>query len=78
MHEEIRMAYLTTQGGQPVLILKEGTGRTRKKEAQESDITAAKAVAEVLKTTLGPRGMDKVLIDNLGDITITKDRKSVV
>ncbi len=78
IHEEIRMAYLTMQGGQPVLILREGTGRTRKKEAQKSNITAAKAVAEVLKTTLGPRGMDKMLIDNLGDITITNDGATVL
>jgi len=72
------MAYLTMQGGQPVLILKEGTGRTRKKEAQKGNITAARAVAEVLKTTLGPRGMDKMLIDNLGDITITNDGASIL
>jgi thermosome len=72
------MAYLTSQGGQPVLILKEGTGRIRKKEAQKGNITAARAVAEVLKTTLGPRGMDKMLVDNLGDITITNDGASVL
>ncbi|MBS7657155.1 MAG: thermosome subunit beta [Candidatus Bathyarchaeia archaeon] len=72
------MAYLTTQGGQPILVLKEGTGRTRKKEAQKGNITAARAVAEVLRTTLGPRGMDKMLISGLGDITITNDGASVL
>ena len=72
------MAYLTMQGGQPVLILKEGTGRTRKKEAQKGNITAARAVAEVLKTTLGPRGMDKMLISSIGDITITNDGASIL
>jgi len=73
-----KMAYLTTQGGQPILVLKEGTGRTRKREAQKGNITAARAVAEVLRTTLGPRGMDKMLISSLGDITITNDGASVL
>jgi thermosome len=72
------MAYLTTQGGQPVLILKEGTSRKRGKEAQTNNIMAAKVIAEVLRTTLGPRGMDKMLIDGLGDITITNDGASIL
>ncbi|MEM2103165.1 MAG: TCP-1/cpn60 chaperonin family protein, partial [Candidatus Bathyarchaeia archaeon] len=72
------MAYLTTQGGQPVLILKEGTARSRGKEAQRNNIMAARIVAEVLKTTLGPRGMDKMLIDSLGDITITNDGAAIL
>ena len=72
------MAYLTTQGGQPVLILKEGTARSRGKEAQRNNIMAARVVAEVLKTTLGPRGMDKMLIDSLGDITITNDGAAIL
>jgi thermosome len=73
------MAYLTTTGsGQPVLILKEGTTRSRGKEAQKNNIMAARVVGEVLKTTLGPRGMDKMLIDNLGDITITNDGATIL
>ena len=73
------MAYLTTTGsGQPVLILKEGTTRSRGKEAQRNNIMAAMVVGEVLKTTLGPRGMDKMLIDNLGDITITNDGATIL
>ena len=61
------MAYLTqTQSGQPVLILKEGTSRSRGKEAQRNNIMAARVIGEVVKTTLGPRGMDKMLIDSLG------------
>jgi thermosome len=72
------MAYLTTQGGQPVLILKEGTARSRGKEAQRNNIMAARVIAEVLKTTLGPRGMDKMLIDSLGDITITNDGAAIL
>ena len=73
------MAYLTqTQSGQPVLILKEGTSRSRGKEAQRNNIMAARVIGEVLKTTLGPRGMDKMLIDSLGDITITNDGAAIM
>jgi len=73
------MAYLTTTGsGQPVLILKDGTTRSKGKEAQRNNITAAKVIGEVLKTTLGPRGMDKMLIDGLGDITITNDGAAIL
>jgi thermosome len=73
------MAYLTTTAsGQPVLILKEGTTRSRGKEAQRNNIMAARVVGEVLKTTLGPRGMDKMLIDSLGDITITNDGAAIL
>jgi len=72
------MAYLTTQAGQPVLILKEGTARRRGREAQKNNIAAARVIAEVLRTTLGPRGMDKMLIDSLGDITITNDGAAIL
>ena len=72
------MAYLTTQAGQPVLILKEGTSRRRGRDAQTNNIMAAKIIAEVLRTTLGPRGMDKMLIDGLGDITITNDGAAIL
>jgi thermosome len=73
------MAYLTqTQSGQPVLILKEGTSRSRGKDAQRNNIMAARIIGEVLKTTLGPRGMDKMLIDSLGDITITNDGAAIL
>jgi len=73
------MAYLTTTAsGQPVLILKEGTSRTRGREAQRNNIMAARVIGEVLKTTLGPRGMDKMLIDSLGDITITNDGAAIL
>jgi thermosome len=72
------MAYLTSQGGQPVLILKEGTSRKRGKDAQKNNIMAAKIIAEVLRSTLGPRGMDKMLIDGIGDITITNDGAAIL
>ncbi|KPV64909.1 MAG: Thermosome subunit alpha [Candidatus Bathyarchaeota archaeon BA1] len=72
------MAYLTTQAGQPVLILKEGTARRRGRDAQRNNIMAARIIAEAIKTTLGPRGMDKMLIDSLGDITITNDGAAIL
>jgi len=72
------MAYLTTQAGQPVIILKEGTSRSRGREARRNNFMAAQVVAEVLRTTLGPRGMDKMLIDSLGDITITNDGAAIL
>jgi len=72
------MAYLTTQGGQPILILKEGTARRRGRDAQSNNIMAARIISEVLRTTLGPRGMDKMLIDSLGDITITNDGAAIL
>jgi len=75
----ICMAYLTTTAsGQPVLILKEGTSRSRGREAQRNNIMAARVISEVLKSTLGPRGMDKMLIDSLGDITITNDGAAIL
>jgi archaeal chaperonin len=73
------LAYLTTTAsGQPVLILKEGTTRNRGKEAQRNNIMAARVIGEVLRSTLGPKGMDKMLIDSLGDITITNDGAAIL
>ncbi|MCW4022964.1 MAG: thermosome subunit beta [Candidatus Bathyarchaeota archaeon] len=73
------MAYLTqTKSGQPVLILKEGTSRSRGKEAQKNNIMAAKVIAEAIRSTLGPRGMDKMIVDSLGDITITNDGATIL
>ena len=73
------MAYLAqTASGQPVLILKEGTARSRGKEAQRNNIMAARIIAEAVRTTLGPRGMDKMLVDSLGDITITNDGAAIL
>jgi thermosome len=77
--EEIYVAYLTrTETGQPVLILKEGTGRSRGEEAQRNNIMAAGIIAEAIKTTLGPRGMDKMLISGMGDIKITNDGAAIL
>ncbi len=71
-------ATLTQLGGQPVLILPEGTLRTRGKTAQENNIAAAKAVADAVRTTLGPKGMDKMLVDSIGDIVITNDGVTIL
>ncbi|MEO9296320.1 MAG: thermosome subunit beta, partial [Nitrososphaera sp.] len=68
----------TTPGGMPVLILKEGTKESKGREAQKNNITAAKLIAEIVKTSLGPRGMDKMLVDNLGDVTITNDGATIL
>ena len=65
-------------GTVPVLVLKEGTGRTTGREAQKNNIMAAKTIAETVKTTLGPRGMDKMLVSSLGDVTITNDGATIL
>src|SRR6187200_2929234 len=65
-------------GGMPVLILKEGTKESKGKEAQKNNITAAKLIGELVKTSLGPRGMDKMLVDSLGDVTITNDGSTIL
>ncbi|GIU71145.1 MAG: thermosome subunit [Candidatus Nitrosocaldaceae archaeon] len=62
----------------PVLILKEGTTQTKGKDAQKNNITAAKIVAEIVRSSLGPRGMDKMLVDTLGDVTITNDGATIL
>jgi len=65
-------------GGQPIFILREGTERSRGREAQNSNIMAAKAVANAVRTTLGPKGMDKMLVDSLGDVVITNDGVTIL
>src|SRR5690242_9992454 len=66
-------------GGQtPILILKEGTTRDKGKGAQHNNIAAAKAIADAVRSTLGPRGMDKMLVDSLGDVVITNDGVTIL
>jgi thermosome len=65
-------------GTVPVLVLKEGTGRTTGREAQRNNIMAAKIIAELVKTTLGPKGMDKMLVSSFGDVTITNDGATIL
>jgi thermosome len=64
--------------GQPVIILKEGTSRTRGRAAQRNNIAAAKIIAEIVKTTLGPKGMDKILVDSIGDVVVTNDGATIL
>ena len=65
-------------GGQPMFILSEDTERTRGGDAQSSNIAAGKAVAESVRTTLGPRGMDKMLVSDSGDVVITNDGATIL
>jgi thermosome len=70
---------MSTGGGNiPVIVLKEGTGRTTGREAQKNNIMAAKIVAEAVKTTLGPCGMDKMLVTSFGDVAITNDGATIM
>ncbi|MDI6887239.1 MAG: thermosome subunit beta [Candidatus Thermoplasmatota archaeon] len=62
----------------PILILKEGTKRERGRSAQLNNIAAAKAIADAVRSTLGPRGMDKMLVDSMGDIVITNDGVTIL
>src|SRR3989454_507525 len=64
--------------GQQVIILKEGTSRSRGRDAQKANIVAAKIIAESIKTSLGPKGMDKMLVDGFGDVTITNDGATIL
>ncbi|HYB63557.1 MAG TPA: thermosome subunit beta [Thermoplasmata archaeon] len=64
--------------GTPILVLKEGTERERGKGATANNIAAARAVADAVRSTLGPRGMDKMLVDSMGDITITNDGVTIL
>jgi len=64
--------------GQPIFILKEGSSRTRGRDAQGNNIAAAKAVANAVRTTLGPKGMDKMLVDTIGDVVITNDGVTIL
>ena len=64
--------------GQPIFILKEGAKRESGKNAMQNNINAAKAISDAVKTTLGPRGMDKMLVDSLGDIVITNDGVTIL
>jgi len=65
-------------GQTPILILKEGTERQQGKSAQKNNIEAAKAIADAVRTTLGPKGMDKMLVDSIGDIIISNDGATIL
>lgn len=74
------MAQYNAQGGQgqPILVLPEGTNRFIGRDAQRTNILAGKVLAETVRTTLGPRGMDKMLVDSLGDIVVTNDGVTIL
>ena len=65
-------------GGQPIFIMKEGNERRRGKDAMQNNIAAAKVIAEAVRTSLGPRGMDKMLVDQFGDVVITNDGATIL
>jgi thermosome len=65
-------------GGTPVLIMKEGTERQRGRDAMQNNIAAAIVIAEAVRTSLGPRGMDKMLVDQFGDVVITNDGATIL
>jgi len=66
------------QGGQPIFVLPEGTNRLLGRDAQRTNILAGKVLAETVRTTLGPKGMDKMLVDGLGDIVVTNDGVTIL
>ena len=65
-------------GQAPIFILKDGVQRTRGRSAQSNNIAAAKAVADAVRSTLGPKGMDKMLVDSMGDVVITNDGATIL
>ncbi len=78
LKEDLDLSSNVQAGGVPVLVLKEGSSRSRGGEAQHANITAAKVVAESVRSSLGPKGMDKMLVDNFGDVTITSDGRTIL
>ena len=72
------MSVQASRTNMPVVLLKEGSTETKGREAQKNNIAACKIIAEIVKTSLGPRGMDKMLVDSLGDVTITNDGATIL
>jgi len=72
------MSIQTPKGNMPIVLLKEGSTETKGREAQKNNIAASKIVAEIVQSSLGPRGMDKMLVDSLGDVTITNDGATIL
>src|SRR6056297_2094069 len=66
------------QQGQPMIIMGEDAQRVKDRDAQEYNISAARGVAEAVRSTLGPKGMDKMLVDSMGDVTITNDGVTIL
>ncbi|MEM3089195.1 MAG: thermosome subunit beta [Candidatus Nitrosotenuis sp.] len=72
------MSVQVPKGSLPVVLLKEGATESKGREAQKNNIAAAKIIAEIVHSSLGPRGMDKMLVDSLGDVTITNDGATIL
>jgi len=72
------MSTQATRGTMPVVLLKEGASETKGRDAVKNNIAASKIIAEIVRTSLGPRGMDKMLVDSLGDVTITNDGATIL
>src|ERR687885_1020634 len=72
------MSIQQQQQPMPIFLLKEGATETKDNQAQRNNITAAKTIAEIVRTSLGPRGLDKMLVDSLGDVTITNDGATIL
>jgi thermosome len=72
------MSIQQQQQPMPIVLLREGSSETKGNQAQRNNITAAKTIAEIVRTSLGPRGMDKMLVNNLGDVTITNDGATIL
>ena len=72
------MAAQTPKGNMPVVVLKDDASQVKGREAQKNNIAAAKIIAEIVHTSLGPKGMDKMLVDSLGDVTITNDGATIL
>ncbi len=68
----------TSKGNMPVVLLKEGGTETKGRDAQKNNIAASKIISEIVHSSLGPRGMDKMLVDSLGDVTITNDGATIL
>ena len=68
----------TSKGNMPVVLLKEGGSETKGRDAQKNNIAASKIISEIVHSSLGPRGMDKMLVDSLGDVTITNDGATIL
>ena len=68
----------TAKGNMPVVLLKDGASESKGREAQKNNTSACKIIAEIVRTSLGPRGMDKMLVDSLGDVTITNDGATIL
>src|SRR5918993_2181575 len=72
------MSIQQQQQPMPIVLLREGTSETKGNQAQRNNITAAKTIADIVRSSLGPRGMDKMLVNNIGDVTITNDGATIL